>query len=66
MPTTELIDSQVSVKQCTQAVHALHAYASKKQKEQEDNELLANEQYVWLQIAVKRIHPEKKIKPFRM
>ncbi|OAX40712.1 ribosomal protein L1 [Rhizopogon vinicolor AM-OR11-026] len=66
MPKTELIDSQVSVKQCTRAVHALHAYASKKQKDQEENELLTNEQYVWLQIAVKQMHPEKKIKPFRI
>jgi len=67
MAKTELIDSQVSVKQCTRAIQALHAYASKKQKEQEENELLpANELYVWLQIAVKRMHPEKKIKPFRM
>jgi len=66
MAKTELIDSHVSVKQCTRAVHALHAYASQKQKEQEETDLLANEQYVWVQIAVKRMHPEKKIKPFRM
>jgi ribosome biogenesis protein UTP30 len=45
----------------------LHAYALKKQKEQEENELLpSNEQYVWLQITVKRMHPEHKIKPFKI
>ncbi|KAG1751064.1 ribosomal protein L1p/L10e family-domain-containing protein [Suillus lakei] len=67
MAKTELIDSHISVKQCTRAVHALHAYASKKQKEQEENELLpSNEQYVWLQITVKRMHPEHKIKPFKI
>jgi ribosome biogenesis protein UTP30 len=56
------------MKQCTRAVHALHAYASKKQKEQEENELSpSNEQYVWLQVTVtvKRMHPEHKIKPFK-
>jgi ribosome biogenesis protein UTP30 len=67
MAKTDLIDSHVSAKQCTRAVHALHAYALKKQKEQEENELLpSNEQYVWLQITVKRMHPEHKIKPFKM
>ncbi|KAG1821318.1 ribosomal protein L1p/L10e family-domain-containing protein [Suillus variegatus] len=67
MAKTELIDSHVSVKQCTRAVHALHAYASKKQKEQEETELLpSSEQYVWLQITVKRMHPEHKIKPFKI
>ncbi|KAG0704849.1 ribosomal protein L1p/L10e family-domain-containing protein [Suillus ampliporus] len=67
MAKTELIDSHVSVKQCTKAVHALHAYASQKQKEQEESELLpSNELYVWLQITVKRMHPEHKIKPFKI
>ncbi|KAG2340190.1 ribosomal protein L1 [Suillus weaverae] len=67
MAKTELIDSHISVKQCTRAVRALHAYASKKQKEQEETELLpSNEQYVWLQITVKRMHPEHKIKPFKI
>ncbi|KAG2131800.1 ribosomal protein L1p/L10e family-domain-containing protein [Suillus clintonianus] len=67
MAKTELIDSHISVKQCTRAVNALHAYASKKQKEQEETELLASsEQYVWLQITVKRMHPEHKIKPFKI
>ncbi|KAG1743188.1 ribosomal protein L1p/L10e family-domain-containing protein [Suillus paluster] len=67
MAKTELIDSHVSVKQCTKAVHALHAYASQKQKEQEENDLLpSNELYVWLQITVKRMHPEHKIKPFKI
>ncbi|KAG2065748.1 ribosomal protein L1 [Suillus decipiens] len=67
MAKTELIDSHISVKQCTRAVHALHAYASKKQKEQEEKELLpSNEQYVWLQVTVKRMHPEHKIKPFKI
>ncbi|KAG1906788.1 ribosomal protein L1p/L10e family-domain-containing protein [Suillus fuscotomentosus] len=42
MAKTELIDSHVSVKQCTRA------------------------QYVWLQITVKRMHPEHKIKPFKI
>ncbi|KAH7913958.1 ribosomal protein L1p/L10e family-domain-containing protein [Hygrophoropsis aurantiaca] len=67
MAKTELIDSHVSVKQCKLAVESLHAYASKKEKEKEDNELLpGNEQHIWLQIAVKKMHTESKIKPHKI
>ncbi|EGN91706.1 hypothetical protein SERLA73DRAFT_192115 [Serpula lacrymans var. lacrymans S7.3] len=67
MAKSELIDSHVSVKQCKLAIDALHTHALKKQKEKEETELLTGkEQNIWLQVAVKKMHPEKKIKPIRV
>ena len=63
----ELIDGHASVKQCTQAVTALMEYALKQQQKREENELLSGkEEYIWLQISVKRVHAEAKLKPRRM
>jgi ribosome biogenesis protein UTP30 len=62
-----LIDSRVSLRQCKRAVEALHAYTLKKEQKAAETELLpGKEQHVWLQVAVKQMHPEKKLKPFKM
>lgn len=63
----ELIDSHVSVKQCRRAVTALMEYALKQQEKREESELLpGKEENIWLQIAVKEIHGEAKLKPHKM
>jgi ribosome biogenesis protein UTP30 len=63
----ELVDGRVSVKQCTHAVTVLMEYALKQQEKREENELLpGKEESIWLQIAVKEIHGEAKLKPHRM
>ncbi|VDB90263.1 unnamed protein product [Peniophora sp. CBMAI 1063] len=63
----DLIDDHVSVAQCKKAVDALLAHASKKQAEQDESSLLGGkEQHVWLQVAVKKMHPEHKLKPFKI
>lgn len=67
MAKPELIDAQVSVQQCKRAIDALHAYATKLEKQRAETELLpGREQHIWLQITVKTMHPERKLKPFRM
>ncbi|KAI6027455.1 ribosomal protein L1p/L10e family-domain-containing protein [Pisolithus microcarpus] len=67
MAKTELIDGHVSLKQCKRAVTALHDYATKKEKEREENELLpGKDQHVWLQITVKKMQPTQKLKPIRI
>lgn len=64
---SELIDSHVSVKQCHRAVDALLKHARAAEKKREESELLpGKEQHVWLVLAVKQMHPEKKLKPFKM
>ena len=63
----EFIDGRVSVEQCRRAVTALMEYAVKQQEKREENELLpGKEESIWLQIAVKEIHGEAKLKPHRM
>ena len=63
----ELIDSRVSVLQCKRAVQALHTHESKKAEEQHANDMLGpKEQAIWLVVAVKKMYPERKLKPFRM
>jgi ribosome biogenesis protein UTP30 len=63
----ELIDSHVSVKQCRRAVTALMEYTLKQQEKREESELLpGKEENIWLQIAVKEIHGEAKLKPHKM
>ena len=63
----DLIDDHVSLAQCKKAVDALLAHASKKQAEADESSLLGGkEQHVWLQVAVKKMHPEHKLKPFKM
>ncbi|KAG8770354.1 hypothetical protein FRC12_004315 [Ceratobasidium sp. 428] len=60
-----LIDSHVSVKQVKLAVDALLKHAAKVQTERDETELLgAKDELVWLNVNVKQVHPEKKLKPF--
>lgn len=62
-----LIDDHVSTNQCEKAVKALLSYTLKWQAEKDKTELLgAREQHVWLNITVKNMQPEKKLKPFKM
>ena len=63
----ELIDDHVSVKQCGRAVTALMEYVLKEKQKREENELLpGKEENIWLQIAVKEVHAEAKLKPHKM
>ena len=63
----ELIDSHVSAKQCGRAVTALMEYALKHQEKRDESELLpGKEENIWLQIAVKEIHGQAKLKPHKM
>ena len=67
MANDVLIDDHVSTKQCEKAIEALLNHALKWQAEKDKTELLgAKEQHVWLNITVKNMHPEKKLKPFKM
>ncbi|CAE6464115.1 unnamed protein product [Rhizoctonia solani] len=60
-----LIDAHVSTKQATLAIEALLKHNAKRQAEKEESELLgAREEVVWLNVAVKKAHPEKKLKPY--
>ncbi|CAE6413595.1 unnamed protein product [Rhizoctonia solani] len=62
---SKLIDSHVSTKQAKLAIDALLKYNEKHQAEKEESELLgAREEVVWLNVAVKKAYPEKKLKPF--
>ena len=63
-----LIDSKVSIAQCKLAIDALLKHALAHQATKEQNELLPDrtEQYVWLVVAVKKMFPERKLKPFKM
>ena len=63
-----LIDSKVSTTQCKLAVDALLEHALAHQAAKEQNELLPDrtEQYVWLVVSVKKMFPERKLKPFKM
>ena len=64
---TVLIDSHVSLRQCKLAVDALHAHLLKKEQTAAETELLpGKEQHIWLQVAVKKMQPEKKLKPSKM
>ena len=66
-PKDELIDSKVSSSQCKLAIDALLKHALKHKSEQEKNELLpGKEQFIWLMLAVKKVHAEKKLKPYKM
>jgi len=63
----ELIDGHVSIKQCKRAVTALMEYALKQQQTREENVLLpGKEECIWLQIAVKQVQAEAKLKPHRI
>lgn len=67
MATDEIIDEHVSLNQSRLAVEALLSHASKFQEKKSQTELLpGKEQNVWLTVAVKQMHPEKKLKPHKM
>lgn len=62
-----LIDDHVSTKQADLAVSALLDYIKKVHAKKDEQELLgATEEHIWLVLATKRMHPEKKLKPFKM
>ncbi|KAF7966404.1 hypothetical protein HWV62_38442 [Athelia sp. TMB] len=62
-----LVDSHVSLNQCGLAIEALHAHTSKADAKAEETELLpGKEQFLWLQIAVKKTQAQKKHKPFKI
>jgi len=65
--TPVLIDDHVSVEQCQKAVTALlkHARANK-EKDDEASLLPGKDQQVWLVTTVKRMNPNKNLKPQRM
>lgn len=67
MSTADLIDSHVSTNQCKKAVSALIKHVLKTSKQKEETQLLPDrEENVWLVVTVKKDHPEKKLKPFKM
>ncbi|KAF8631012.1 hypothetical protein AX15_002625 [Amanita polypyramis BW_CC] len=67
MAKDELIDDHVSLQQCEKAINALHSHQSKKQAEQEKNELLpGKEENIWLNVSVKKVSPTLKLKPVRI
>ncbi|EIM86129.1 ribosomal protein L1 [Stereum hirsutum FP-91666 SS1] len=67
-----LIDSHVSNAQSELAFKALIAHAIKHSEKQAEKDLLAGggtggrEDNVWLQVAVKTLYPEKKLKPHKI
>lgn len=67
MSKDDLIDAHVSLKQCRQAVEALHAHELKKKEKFEETQLLpGKDQYVWLNVTVKQISPHHRLKPLKM
>lgn len=67
MALNELIDEHVSVQQCKLAVDTLHAHSTKKAQQEAETELLpGKEQYIWLNVSVKRMAPGNKFKPVKM
>ncbi|KAI9507787.1 ribosomal protein L1p/L10e family-domain-containing protein [Russula earlei] len=63
----EFIDGHVSVKQSRRAVMALMEYAVKQREKREEKELLpGKEESIWLQIAVKEVHAEVRLKPHKI
>lgn len=67
MAKDELLADRVSVKQCKQAVEALHQHQAKKVQEQAANDLLPDtDENVWLTVALKQMPPGAKLKPVKM
>ncbi|EJC98145.1 ribosomal protein L1 [Fomitiporia mediterranea MF3/22] len=67
MAQDELIDSHVSKSQCEKAITALLKHATKIAKQKENTELLpGKEENIWLVLSVKKVIPEKKLKPFKI
>lgn len=62
-----LIDGHVSSQAAERAASALGSYISKVRDQANEDELLgAKEDFVWLVVSVKRMSPEKNMKPHRM
>lgn len=62
-----LIDSRVSIDQCTRAIAALHQHQQKHDAVSAEKDLLpGKEPAVWLNIAVKKIPAQRKLMPIRM
>ena len=62
-----LIDTHVSLKQCRQAVEALHSHELKKKEKSDETQLLpGKEQHIWLNVTVKQIPIHYKLKPLKM
>ena len=67
MSKDHLIDSHVSLKQCRQAVEALHSHELKKKEKDEETQLLpGKEQHIWLNVTIKQIPANHKLKPLKM
>jgi ribosome biogenesis protein UTP30 len=67
MSKDDLIDAHVSLKQCRQAVEALHSHELKKKEKFEETQLLpGKDQHVWLNVTVKQIPASHKLKPLKM
>ncbi|KAK0487135.1 ribosomal protein L1p/L10e family-domain-containing protein [Armillaria novae-zelandiae] len=67
MAGDELIDSRVSAQQCKRAIDAIHSHQAKKTDKESANELLpGKEQFVWLNVAVKKVAAERKIMPVQI
>ncbi|KAI0049417.1 ribosomal protein L1 [Auriscalpium vulgare] len=67
MAKDDLIDDHLSARQSKRAVIALLDHAIKHQAKREESELLpGKEQNVWLQVAVKTMQPERKLKPYKI
>ncbi|KAL5501474.1 CIC1 [Sanghuangporus vaninii] len=63
----ELIDSHVSKNQAKKAVVALVKHTTKIAKQKEETELLpGKEENIWLVLSVKRVTPQKKLKPCKI
>ena len=62
-----LIDEHVSETQLKKAVDALLKYSTTKKAKSDEEDLLgATDEHIWIVLAVKKSHPEKKLKPFAM
>jgi ribosome biogenesis protein UTP30 len=62
-----LIDAHLSTSQSQLAINALLKHSQKAKEKNEERELLGGrEEAIWLVVAVKRMHPEKKLKPYTM
>ena len=63
----ELIDGRVSSDQCSLAISALLSHVRKAEAKKAETQMFSGkEQNFWLQITVKQMHPEKKLKPSKM
>lgn len=63
----ELIDGRVSADQCSLAVSTLLSHVRKAEAKKAETQMFSGkEQNLWLQVTVKQMQPEKKLKPAKM